>query len=122
MRGLKRESHQSMVASTRPFGDGSGWLNTQAPALLLGWNASTFPPAHNHLAESPDPRSLGPEAWSLVKEVLTLAMRPSATRSRMETACGMLPVNPGRGPDYPVWPTNLGKGVGLCPNLLWEEP
>ena len=110
------------MASTRPFGDGSGWLNAQETALLLGRILAFLRPFTSLSSGSPDPRSLGPEAWSPVKEVLTLAMRPSATRSRMETACGMLPVNPGRGPDYPVWPTNLGKGVGLCPKLLWEEP
>ena len=109
------------MAITRPLAGGSGMEREEdsppvAAILTLHARTSTT------LAESPDPRSLGPEAWSLVKEVLTLAMRPSATRSRMETACGMLPVNPGRGPDYPVWPTNLGKGVGLCPKLLWEEP
>lgn len=110
-----------MVAITRPPASGLGLEREEdSPpvAAILAFQAQTS----SSKAGSSDPRSLVPEVWQLVRKALTAALRPSATASRLEPSCGIAPVNPGRGPDYPDWPSILGKGVGLCPKLLWEEP
>ncbi len=88
---------------------------------LFGWcdHSRTAPKVHDLPLSSGVTRLWRESSWAEAgltrKKRLSLATRPPATRSRMESSCaGMDRANPRRAPEYPQPCLRLGKGLAYA--------